>query len=370
MFKPCPSFTSKSLSTIHDFVSPCSIKTLVSSRALAVDSRNFPSSNILQFSQKLLISRMFSSEPVNCSSSSLLKNNGFSQTRYQKLIQKCPELLLFNADNCLSPKFEFLYSKGFTRPDLARILSANPDILRRSLDACIIPNFNLVKNVLKVSDDMEVALAFKPFEVIFHASLQSLLAPNLQLLYEHGVPESNALSALVRHSKSLVTHHVRFKSVVEKVKNMGFDPSKFSFMDAIQVFLGMSKSSWDRNFNLYKEWGWSDEEIWSAFRKSPCFMIISERKLKAFMELSAKEMGWKYQHFANRPRLLLSSLEKRVIPRCLVLKYLLSKGLIKENFSIPMALTYTENKFLLKYVNPHQDPHLLKSYAEKRGLPN
>lgn len=299
----------------------------------------------------------------------LLKNHGFSQTQCRTLIKKRPRFLLSNADNCLLPKFEFFYSKGFTSPDLARIFSTNPLILMRSLDACIIPNFNFVKDILKICDDKKVALAFKPFEAVFHMTLQSVLAPNLQLLYEYGVPESIVFSAIIRHSRSLTTEHVKFKAVVEKVKNMGFDPSKFSFVDAVQSFLGMSKSLWERKISLYKEWGWSDEEIWSAFRKSPCSMLVSERKLKALVDLYSNEMGWKYQHFVIRPRLLNSSLEKRLIPRCFVLKYLMSTGLIKEDSNITLALELTENKFLQKFVNPYNDPLLLKLYDVKRGLP-
>ncbi|XVF66255.1 hypothetical protein PTKIN_Ptkin10aG0020600 [Pterospermum kingtungense] len=246
---------------------------------------------------------------------------------------------------------------------------ANPQILTRSLDACII-NFNLVKDILKICDDKEVALAFKPFEAVFHSTLQSVLAPNLQLLYEYGVPESNVLFAVVRNCRSLATDRVKFKAVVEKVKNMGFDPLKFSFLDAVQVFLGMSKSLWEKKFSLYKEWGWSDEEIWSTFRKFPSFMLVSEHKLKALIDWYSNVLGWKYQHFVTRPRLVNSSLEKRIIPRCLVLKYLLSKGLIKEELNIPMVLELTENKFLQKFVKPYEDPHLLKLYDEKQGLPN
>ncbi|OMO90204.1 Mitochodrial transcription termination factor-related protein [Corchorus olitorius] len=286
------------------------------------------------------------------------------------LIKKNPTLLLIDAEKNLLPKFEFFHSKGFTDSDLAKVFSANPRILNRSLDACIIPNFNFVDELMRSCDgDKKAVIAFEHFVPIFHLSLVSLLALNLQLLYECGVPKSNVLSALATHSISLASDHGSVKSVVDKVKKMGFDPSTLSFVNAVQVFLGMSKSLWERKLNLCKEWGWSDEEIWSAFRKFPRFILISERKLMELMKFNVNEMAGKYQVFAHRPQLMHSSLEKRVFPRCLVLNYLLSKGLIKEDFSVQRVLTASENKFLQQFVIPYQDPHLSKLYAEKIGLP-
>ena len=58
------------------------------------------------------------------------------------------------------------------------------------------------------------------------------------------------------------------------------------------------------------------------------------------------------------------SLEKRLIPRGLVLQVLLSKGLVKKNFKMHAYFECPEKTFLQKFVMIHEDEasELLKLY--------
>ncbi|XVF38681.1 hypothetical protein REPUB_Repub20aG0122900 [Reevesia pubescens] len=254
---------------------------------------------------------------------SFLKKHGFSQPQIINLLERRPKLFSADVEKNLAPKFEFFYSK--------RIYRFTP---------C------------------------KTFVITTHKD-QSLLVSNLRLLQEYGVPESYAATVFIQQPLIFIVKHDRFKAAVEEVKKMGFDPLKYAFLEAVHAFIIRGKSLWERKFSLYKKWGWSDEEIWSAFRKIPRVMLISEHNINATMDFYINKMGYKSQYFANRPILLLSSLEKRIIPRCSVLQYLLSKGLIKEDYDVRRVLQCTEKQFLQKFLNPFEDPHLLKLYEEK-----
>ncbi|KAL1065762.1 hypothetical protein V6Z11_D12G018500 [Gossypium hirsutum] len=134
------------------------------------------------------------------------------------------------------------------------------------------------------------------------------------------------------------------------------------------TFLQLSKSTWERKIDLLKQWGWSNEEVVSAFEKYPKTMMFSEQKISAIMSLFVDKMGWKSSYIAKRPVLLAYNLERRIIPRCLVLQALLSKGLIQK-FSLNFLVESTEKKFLQRFVIPYKDPYLLKLYEQKLGLP-
>ncbi|XP_022741192.1 transcription termination factor MTERF2, chloroplastic-like [Durio zibethinus] len=296
---------------------------------------------------------------------SFFKNHGFSQTQIRNLIQRRPKLLLSNPDKTLLPKFQFFYSKGISSSDLARILSSNPLVLANDLDKRIIPNFNFIKDLTHCADD-KVFLAYKHWSGILTRNLQSVFACNLAILREIGVPESILLAELIVHPSIFAHNHDKFRRTTEEVKKLGFTPSKQLFLVALQALMQNSKSTWERKSNAFKKWGWSDEDIFSAFEKYPRCMIFSEHKVASTMNFYVNTMGCKSSYIANCPVLLSYSLERRIIPRYSVLQALLSKGLI-EKFSVH-SIGCTEKKFLQRFVTPYEDPYLLKLYKEKLGL--
>ena len=55
---------------------------------------------------------------------------------------------------------------------------------------------------------------------------------------------------------------------MEEVKERGFNPSRLMFALAVFTLRAMSKSTWERKVNVYKKWGWFEDEISLAFRKA------------------------------------------------------------------------------------------------------
>ena len=159
-----------------------------------------------------------------------------------------------------------------------------------------------------------------------------------------------------------------FEKAVLEVKDLGFKPDKTFFLVALHAKFSL-KSVWEKKINAYKKWGWSDEIIASAFLKYPWCMLASVEKIDAVMQFFVNHMGWESNVLAKYPILVMLSLEKRVIPRAFVLKFLESKGLIKDAKSAA-PFKASEDVFLKRYVNCFEEEasQLLKLYEEKRDV--
>lgn len=154
-----------------------------------------------------------------------------------------------------------------------------------------------------------------------------------------------------------------FRKSTETIKEMGFDPSKGEFTTAVMVMSQLSKSGWERKVDIYKGWGWSDEEILAAFRKDPWCMMASEKKIMAVMDFLVNKMD------CETSTLILRSLKKTIIPRGSVVQVLLSKQLIDRMPNLISLFVQPEKLFLKKFVHCFDEaPQLLKLYRDKLNL--
>ncbi|KAF5738691.1 hypothetical protein HS088_TW13G01609 [Tripterygium wilfordii] len=253
-------------------------------------------------------------------------------------------------------------------PELAKIMCYYPIIFKRSLEKQLIPSFDFFTNVLK-SEENTVA-AFKRYAGILSVNLENTpIASNINILREHGVPESKIVTILRYQPRSFLIGSDQFREIVEEVKRMGFNPLRTKFVLAVFALRTISKSTWEKKVDVYKKWGWSDEDIIIAFGRNPWCMTASEKKITGVMDYFINVMGLKPLVVCKDPALLSLSLKKRIVPRGSVARVLLSKGLIKER-SLFRWFAYTEKLFLEKLVTCYKEeaPELMKLYTEKLNL--
>ncbi|KAL4603188.1 hypothetical protein ACB092_10G107500 [Castanea dentata] len=257
----------------------------------------------------------------------LLRENGFSNTQISQLVRSIPQVLTIKPEKTLLPKIEFFLSKGVSSSDLTRVLCANPSLLGNSLKKHIIPCYDFLKSVLLVDEKVLTTLKRSP--------------PSVE--------------------------HTRFVSAVQEVKEMGFDPSKTVFVQAIHVLLSMSKPMLDSKLELYERWGWSEDVALLAFKRQPNCMLISEDMITKAMDFLVNKLGWPSADIARSPSVLFLSLEKRIIPRCSVIQLLQAKGLLKNDLSLSTFILPSERCFLEKFVIKFQDkvPQLWNVYRCK-----
>ncbi|KAI9193827.1 hypothetical protein LWI28_000513 [Acer negundo] len=296
-----------------------------------------------------------------------LKSHGFSETQISKVIRTRPCLLCANPKKTLLPKLELFYSKGISSPELAKILSVCPDLLCRSIEKHIVPSFNYLNDFLKSSEKTVALIKHSPH--LLHLNLETCLVPNLNVLRDKGVPESNIFMFLRYWPRMFRTSSDTFRNTVEVVKDLGFSPLSSNFVLAI-VVKGVGRIKWETKVNLYKRWGWSEEEFLAAFVKYPICMMASLDKITAVMEFLVNKMHLEPSAIAKHPYVISLSMEKSFIPRGAVIQFLLSKGLIKEENTYTFsAFKCSEKFFLNKFVNSYEEaPQLLKLYEEKMGV--
>ncbi|XP_042494753.1 uncharacterized protein LOC122074031 [Macadamia integrifolia] len=298
----------------------------------------------------------------------LFRNHGFTEKQISMLIRKCPALLVAKPTETLLPKLEYFYSVGVQNSDLAKILSRDPGVLFSSLENQIIPSFIFFKSLVGTVENVVIAL--KRQTRFLKCNMQNL-AQNVATLRENGVPESNILTLLTYYPKTVTPKNDRFKQRVGEIKQMGFDPSRSPFVIALVGFSSMNKSTWKQKLEAFGSWGLSEDDTVSAFKKYPWCMMLSEKKIRAQMDFFLNKMGWELADVTRSPQILGFSLEKRLIPRCSVLRVLQLKGLVERDHSIGSVLIKSDKSFMEKFVTKYEKevPQLLDVYKGKIGLP-
>ncbi|XP_077249368.1 uncharacterized protein LOC143888864 [Tasmannia lanceolata] len=196
------------------------------------------------------------------------------------------------------------------------------------------------------------------------------MAPNIAVLQNHGVPNPMILKLISGQAISFILKSSRFSEMVPMVKGMGFNPVKANFIQAVRVMSGMSKLNWEGKLEVYRSLGWSEAAMFSAFKLYPNYMVISEKKIRRGMDFFVNKMNCNPSYISKYPNILALSLKKRIIPRCLVLQVLISKGLIKKDLCLATVLKLNEKEFLEKFVIKNLDrfPELLRVYQGKMEL--
>ncbi|KAJ4823470.1 hypothetical protein Tsubulata_034630 [Turnera subulata] len=295
----------------------------------------------------------------------LLKRYGFSQADISKLVKRHPKVLGYSVE-IISSKIEFLTSSGASPRDVVAILINNPQVLGRSLENHIIPVYNFIKDVVD-SDEKVIAVLRRGRRDLFNHSADSDMRVGMNLLRDNGVPGSNIAFVLLWCPDVLRNPSSRLEQAVEELKEMGFNPSKKTFVTAMVVKIGQSESKWKKKIDVLKSWGWTEEEIFVMFKKCPSCMGYSEKKISAAMDNVVNKLGWGLSVIAKYPALIGLSLEKRIIPRDSVIQSLLSRGLIEKKSYLPKVFMLTDDIFLDKYVNCYECAgELLKLYWKER----
>jgi len=282
-----------------------------------------------------------------------LKTYGFSETQVAKLVQKNPRLLAARVRTTLLPKLKFFQSVGVSYTSIHKIALQNPLIFRRSLGKCLVPLYEIIRRIVR--DDRDVVRVLRNGSRGFtFCDLWNDLVPNIEILRQSGVPQGSISLLVVNFPSAAMSKHSRFVEVFERVKKIGFDHKKTTFVMAIQVLLTMREGAWESKFEIYERWGWNWEMFLQAFVKFPNFIKLSEETVTKKMTFLVKDMGLLSSDIAAYPPVMAYNLEKRIVPRISVIKILKSKGLLKSNLGFGSYMGSTEEIFLKKYVNGFQ----------------
>ncbi|KAL2568872.1 hypothetical protein AAZX31_18G107100 [Glycine max] len=298
----------------------------------------------------------------------LLNNYGLSKIQVAKLVEKYPKVLIIKAEKTLLPKLKFFRSIGVSNTDMPKILLRNYVILKSSLENYLIPRYEILRDI--VGDDQKVVRSLKITAFcLTYGDMMNNFVPNIKVLRQSSVPQTS-ISLLMGHFPGAAYRkHSKFVEAVKTAKEIGCDPLKVSFVQAVHLLLSTSKAMLDSKFEVYERWGWSYKIALRAFGKFPFFMVLSKETYTKKMSFLVKDMGLPSEDIADYPLVLSYSLEKRIIPRFSVIKILQSNNLPRNDFHFGSFICINEKNFLKKFVIKFQDdlPHLSDVY---KGLIN
>ncbi|XP_058723463.1 uncharacterized protein LOC131595188 [Vicia villosa] len=291
------------------------------------------------------------------------RNHNFSHSQLRHIVEKATWLLSCNPSKRVLPKFQFLLSKGASNSDIVNLVSKNPRVLSPSLKSHIVPTYELVYRFLQSDKDTLACVFHNPSLLIEH-----IFSYNIRMLIENRVSDSNIARLLRVRSRTLST--LNLEKLLEELQGLGFDLSKIKFSIALIAKTSVTKTRWKEKVDTFKKWGWSDEDVAEAFKKQPYCMLTSIDKINLVMNFWVNQLGWDAMAIAKSPGILLLSLEKRIIPRAIVVQFLLDKGLRNMSACLTSPFFVHEKMFLSKFIKcfENESSYLLELYEKKLNL--
>ncbi|EXC34719.1 hypothetical protein L484_020492 [Morus notabilis] len=235
----------------------------------------------------------------------------------------------------------FFRDQEFSETQILDFIRKRPRFLLTDPNKILLPKLEFFYSKGFSKKDLAKIVSSDPS--IFCRSLKNYIIPTYNLFKRVLVSDEQVVSALKHQWISLERHS----------EDMSY------------------KKVWDGCCEVYKWYGWSEDDVLHAFKVSPHCVLLPEEKIVKTMEFLVNEMVWPAEKIAKCPSILLYSFEKRILPRCLVVKVLLLKGLVKkEDVTFVKMLQCVEKRFLELYVTKYLEevPLLLSVYQRKVGL--
>ncbi|WOH00054.1 hypothetical protein DCAR_0519410 [Daucus carota subsp. sativus] len=283
----------------------------------------------------------------------LFQDFGFSQSDITRINSKQPGVLTFHPDKYIKPKLEFLLSITKSESEVVRIITKNPLILKRSLNNHLMPFFGLLKSATGSDENAAAAVITNPFVLSF--CLSASFMKNIEFLQEMGVPQSQILKLITKYGQAVGEQHTKFCKVVLKVKGMGLDLSSSYFIDAVRALSFLSDEAWESRCEMYRSYGFCDDDIFTMFKKHPTVMSYSEKRMRELLDFFIYKLGWSPSRLSNSPNVLQYSLHKRTVPRCSVLQALVLKQCNNRSMMLSSILAMTDSKFMEIFVTEYDD---------------
>ncbi|KAM7465763.1 hypothetical protein LguiB_013325 [Lonicera macranthoides] len=320
----------------------------------------FPLEDALSASKKLQLNENKSHK--HQSVLEILRSFHFCDTHVTKLLIKCPKILKMKVNSNLKPKLEYLRDNGLEGRLLPDLIVSNPEILSKSLNGFVKPRLEFLKKYLHTND--RVFGAVKRTFGLWRINLNGITERNIELLLSEGVTTRSIERWVFWQPRTLMHRFDRIVYAIRTVKELGLDPSSFRCVRAIQVLLSISHSTWNQKAQNFKTLGWSEEMIWSAFKRYSMCFGLSEENVRRTMDFYVNTMKLKPEVIAAQPSLLAYAMNTRIRPRYSVIKVLECWKLLKKKFKVCWVFRLTEKDFLEKFVDKHLDqiPNLLEVY--------
>ncbi|KAK9104726.1 hypothetical protein Scep_021570 [Stephania cephalantha] len=291
-----------------------------------------------------------------------LRQFGFSEDHIRATVRNTPQILFCEDDAVLKPKLRFFQQLGLIGSDLGLFISKNSTLLTHSLDRRLAPSIDIVKGVLAPNggdcDTNDLFSVLRRCKWIIAKDPKLRLLPNISFLQSCGIVGSQLSTLLKRRPILFAQKESRLRDLVRKVEDMGFSIDSRMFVHGLFTLSCIGPETLERKFKVFEDYGFSREEIAEMFRTTPSLPRTSEEKLKLGIEFFMDVVGYNRTVLVHKPKILMYSLEKRLIPRHRVFVILRSKNLLKTMKKVPSFISVvelSEDAFLDRFISRFLD---------------
>ncbi|KAF0933027.1 hypothetical protein E2562_013782 [Oryza meyeriana var. granulata] len=289
-----------------------------------------------------------------------LADLGLSPKEVAAVVASNPRILCARVDRSLSPISAELRALGLSPSQIARLAQVTGRyFLCRSFVSKVrfwLPLFGSSDRLLQASDWNYWLLT---------SDLEKVVEPNVAFLKQCGLSARDISKLLVAAPRLVTMHPDYVQDAVRRAVQLGVAPGSQMFRHALSTAGCIGQEKIDAKVSVLKEsLGWSQEEVNLAVSKAPRILVASAERLRRNAEFLINEVGLQPQYIARRSVLLMYSLERRLVPRHLVVKLLKERGLIEKDRCFFNVVAPTEEKFLEKFVAPFEEsvPGLADAY--------
>ncbi|KAF5810411.1 putative transcription regulator mTERF family [Helianthus annuus] len=293
-----------------------------------------------------------------------LKQCGLDSTQVRDIVCYRPKILTTSVHKTLAPKFRLLQQLGLPAPHLEKLFKQSYNFSSNRLSA----NVNFLRELLGCDDKVNKVIQRSAW--MLNSNYAHRLSSSWMLLKKNGLSDEKIQTILLKNPNCLLQNPEWLEATVSKVEPvLGIPPESPRFLDGLEIVISLSKSTLDMKFGIFRSFGWLDSEILIMAKALPFCLRRSEAKLQASLNFFMNELGYTPAYLATHPKLLVYSLEKRVMPRKQVLNILKEKKVLKSNFSLCSVAALSEEKFIKDFVLPYREfvPHLFEAYTKAAG---
>ncbi|XP_078150238.1 uncharacterized protein LOC144545544 [Carex rostrata] len=289
-----------------------------------------------------------------------LREIGLSDSDIRKVVLRDARILCSSVEKSLRPNITKLQEVGFSNEDISGIISANSAPFRFN----IVSKIDFWMGVLESVDNLSVVLKARGVALIA-SSLENVIMPNLSFLLENCGLSTRQIVRVIRQSPQLISSRPEYvKRIVERIDELGIDRSSASFVEALISVSTVSEHTVDAKLNNLRNIGFSQEEVARLISRFPSLLTKSEKLVARKMEFLMKEAGCDKLHVIRNPFLFCCNLENRLIPRNIVRKILMLKGI-----PVPKFATFakpSDEKFVERFILPYENviPGLHRAFAD------
>ncbi|CAN6195675.1 unnamed protein product [Urochloa humidicola] len=241
---------------------------------------------------------------------------------------------------------------GLSRTDIADVVAADP-LIHRSRVERLEPRILALRDrvglsVPQIARFLALLLLMKGCNSLLTLDLDRVVKPNIAFLHQCGISVRDIAQLCSTSVWFLTLNPELLKEVVQRVEELGVPRTSRVFMRAVSALAHTTKEKDTSSLELLKSTlGCSTSEVAIAVSKRPDILEMSDDNLLRKIQFMINDVGLEPQYILERPVLLLYSLEKRLVPRHRVVKVLLAKGLLKNNFSFRTIVDMGEKTFRL-----------------------